>query len=121
VAVLNKGSWDKLTEAQKDEKIHLIRAKLGYVHDSALESKRPSAEVPKKRGEGVTRLKEGAIKWEDQPDWKPHLREPELEFTVHGYKPKDNPGFKGGVRVNHRRRFIANGNHNWVNSLSPKG
>lgn len=121
VVVLNKGSWHKLTEQQKDEQIMLIRAKLGYVHDAALESKRPSAAVPKKRGDGVTTIKEGATKWEDQKDWEPHLREPELEFTVHGYRPKDTPNFKGGVRVNHRRRYIANGNHNWVNSLAPKG
>jgi hypothetical protein len=119
--VLNQRSWNQLTEQQKDEQIMLLRIQLGYAHDVNLESKRPSQEVPKKRGEAVKTLKEGAVKWEDQPDWEPHLREPELEFTVHGYKPKDNPNFKGGVRVNHRRRYIANGNHNWVNSLAPKG
>jgi hypothetical protein len=119
--VLNQRSWNRLTEQQKDEQIMLIRLKLGYSHDANLESKRPSREVPKKRGEGVKTLKEGAVRWENQLDWEPHLREPELEFTVHGYKPKDDPNFKGGVRVNHRRRYIANGNQNWVNSLSPKG
>ena len=121
VVVLNSGSWDQLTEQQKDEQIMLLRAKLGYIHDAELESKRPSADIPKKRGENVKTVKEGATRWEDQKDWEPHLREPELEFTVHGYRPKDNPNFKGGVRVNHRRRYIANGNHNWVNSLAPKG
>ena len=122
VAVIHKGVWDRLTESQKDEQVHLLRAKLGYVHSEELDTRKPMDQaVPKKRGERVTRLKDGAVKWEDQPDWKPHLREPELEFTVHGYKPKDNPNFKGGVRVNHRRRYIANGNHNWVNSLAPKG
>lgn len=121
VVVINKLNWNKLTESQKDEQIMLIRAQLGYMHDASLESKRPSQAVPKKRGENVKTLKEGAVKWEDQPDWEPHLREPELEFTVHGYKPKDNPNFKGGVQVNKRRRFIANGNQNWVNSLAPKG
>lgn len=119
--VLNHRSWTQLTEQQKDEQIMLLRLQLGYVHDDKLESKRPSQQVPKKRGEAVKSVKEGGVKWGDQPDWEPHLREPELEFTVHGYKPKDNPKFKGGVRVNHRRRYIANGNHNWVNSLSPKG
>lgn len=119
--VLNERSWAKLAEQEKDEQIMLLRLQLGYVHDAKLESQRPSQEVPKKRGENVKSLKEGAVKWEDQPDWEPHLREPELEFTVHGYKPKDNPNFKGGVRVNHRRRYIANGNHNWVNSIAPKG
>ncbi len=119
--VLNQKSWNQLTEQQKDEQIMLLRLQLGYTHDVNLESKRPSQDIPKKRGESVKTLKEGAVKWEDQPDWEPHLREPELEFTVHGYKPKDNPNFKGGVRVNHRRRYIANGNHNWVNSLAPKG
>ena len=121
VAVIHKGVWDKLTESQKDEQVHLLRAKLGYIHREDLEVKPVDQAVPKKRGERVTRLKEGGVKWEDQADWKPHLREPELEFTVHGYKPKDNPNFKGGVRVNHRRKYIANGNHNWVNSLAPKG
>lgn len=121
VAVINKGSWNRLNEQQKDEQIMFLRARLGYVHDANLESKRPSEKVPKKRGEAVKTIKEGATRWEDQPDWEPHMREPELEFTVHGYKPKDQPGFKGGVRVNHRRRFIANGNQNWVNSLAPKG
>jgi hypothetical protein len=119
--VLNQRTWDKLTEQQKDEQIMLLRLQLGYVHDPNLESKRPSQTVPKKRGENVKTLKAGAVKWEDQPDWEPHLREPELEFTVHGYRPKDDPNFKGGVRVHHRRRYIANGNHNWVNSLAPKG
>ena len=121
VGVVHKGVWDKLTEGQKDEQMHVLRAKLGYVHSEDLDSRPVDKAVPKKRGERVTRLKDGAVKWEDQPDWKPHLREPELEFTVHGYKPKDNPNFKGGVRVNHRRKYIANGNHNWVNSLAPKG
>jgi len=121
VAVIHRGVWTKLNESQKDEQIHLLRAKLGYIHSEELEVKPVDQAVPKKRGERVTRLKDGAVKWEDQPDWKPHMREPELEFTVHGYKPKDNPNFKGGVRVNHRRKYIANGNHNWVNSLAPKG
>ena len=121
VVQINKHTWDRLNEQQKDEQIMYLRAKLGYVHDAARESKRPSQEVPKKRGEAVKTLKEGAVRWEDQPDWQPHMREPELEFTVHGYRPKGEPNFKGGVRVNHRRRYIANGNHNWVNSLAPKG
>ena len=121
VVVFNKPNWNQLTDTQKDEQIMLLRAQLGYIHDAGLESKRPSQTVPKKRGENVKSLKEGAIRWEDQPDWEPHLREPELEFTVHGYKPKDNPNFKGGIQVNRRRKFIANGTQNWVNSLAPKG
>ena len=114
VVVIHKALWEKLDEKQKDEQIMYFRAKLGYLHEASSEDAAKSA--PPTRS-----LKEGKVKWEDQPDWVPHLREPELHFTVHGYKPKDNPGFKGGVQVNKRRRFIANGNHNWVNSLAPKG
>lgn len=115
VAVIHKRQWTKLTEPQKDDQIMLLRAQLGYVHDQAVKQPTPSSERPTKA------LGTNVQKWEDQPDWVPHLREPQLELTVHGYKPKDNPNFKGGVRVNFRRKHIANGNHNWINSLQPKG
>jgi hypothetical protein len=113
VAVIHRKQWSGLSDTQKDEQILLLRAQLGYVHDGSKQAK-PTSRPTKT-------LSPETPKWEDQPDWQPHLREPELELTVHGYRPKDTPNFKGGVRVNFRRKHIANGNHNWVNSLAPKG
>ena len=121
VIVINRDSWKNLDDKQKDEQIMFLRNKLGYDHSINTTVKKPNPAIPRKKSTGETSSKPGFVKWEDQPDWEPHLREPELHFTVHGYKPKDNPNFKGGVQVNKRRRYIANGNHNWVNSLSPKG
>lgn len=113
IAVIHKSDWSKFDEKQKDHQILLLRNQLGYMD--------AEVQTEAKTSNGGRILQPGVVRWEDQPDWVPHMREPELHFTVHGYKPKDNPDFKGGIQVNKRRKYIANGNHNWVNSLSPKG
>ena len=50
-----------------------------------------------------------------------HIREPELAWTDHGWKPKNNPNFPFFVRVNRSRPYRSTGTTRFHNSLCPRG